>query len=72
MELRSSSCQKDKIKSGKLTKNIQTMTTCMKEGKTLEKLWQILSQIITLVELGSMELRSCGCKKDKTKSGRPT
>jgi hypothetical protein len=44
----------------------------MKEGKTLENLWQILSQIIILVELGSIELRSSGCKKDKTKSGRPT
>jgi len=44
----------------------------MKEGETLENLWQILSQIIILVELRSMELRSSGCKKDKTKSGRPT
>jgi hypothetical protein len=44
----------------------------MKEGKTLEILWQILSQIIILVELGSMELRLSSCKKDKTKSGRPT
>jgi hypothetical protein len=48
------------------------MTKCTKEGETLEKLWQILSQIILLVELGSMELKSSGCKKDKMKSGSPT
>jgi hypothetical protein len=48
------------------------MTKCTKEGETLKNLWQILSQIILLVELGSMELKPSGCKKDKMKSGRPT
>jgi hypothetical protein len=57
MELRSSICKKDKIKSGKLTRKCKEHSNhgnMHERRKTLENLWQILSQIIILVELASM------------------
>jgi hypothetical protein len=74
MELRSSSCKKDKIKSRKLTRKCKEHSNhgnMHERRKNPRKLMANPQSDHHSCRTG-VELSSSGCKKDKTKSGRPT